>query len=235
MEKKKCDAVTRHLPRLPAAAINPGSALCPVGTKSATESEHKRFYLSLGPANHRMYPRSPLLPAQRDVKIKKGTEGVEVWAVSLPEDCLGQERKRGVWGTLGQSWGWSTHAGPCHAPGSVAQRCHLPTSHCANVSLWVVWSGGAGENKRTGWFGPDDLLPHLYLRVVWFPLVSEKPRWSLTPQEVLPSCPGWLKALPSYLPSSSGGLSIIASSRLERCLQTTEHICLWKPSRQPSD
>ena len=78
MEKKKCDAVTRHLPRLPAAAINPGSALCPVGTKSATESEHKRFYLSLGPANHRMYPRSPLLPAQRDVKIKKGTEGVEV-------------------------------------------------------------------------------------------------------------------------------------------------------------
>ena len=107
-----------------------------------------------------MYPRSPRLPAQRDVKIKKGTEGVKVWVVSFPEDCLGQERKRGVWGTLGQIWGWSTHTGPCHTPGSVAQRCYLATSHCANVSLWVVWSGGAGENKRTGWLEPDDLLPH---------------------------------------------------------------------------
>lgn len=65
-----------------------------------------------------------------------------------------------------------------------------------------------------------------YLRVVWFSLVAEKPRLSLTPQEVLPSCPGWLKALPSYLSSSSGGLSMTASSHLERCLQTTEHICL---------
>ena len=28
-KKKKCDAVKRHLPRLPAAAINPGSAFMP--------------------------------------------------------------------------------------------------------------------------------------------------------------------------------------------------------------
>lgn len=114
-------------------------------------------------------------------KNKKRTQSVKVWVVSLPKDCLGQERKREVRGTLGQNWGWSPPLFLATLqPGLHKDVIYPPaTSHCTNISSWVVRSGPWVEGERIRQRGQDDLSPMTfylitYLRVVWFSMGFRK-------------------------------------------------------------
>lgn len=125
-----------------------------------------------------------------------------------------------------------TPAVPCHTPARVAQRCHLPSSHCTNISSWVVRSGpwveGERIRQRTGWLEPNDLLPY---HIFEGGLVLNGLQKNLGgPLPLGRSCllagMGWKLRLRTC-PSPSDRRSTTASSHLEMCLQTTEHVCLW--------